>query len=196
VIVGSALGSVIILILLLTVFFLRRRRQRKTLTEAVTFRQKQQFSRAMLLAGEDLDDDIPSRSYQSLTFPSGYDSPREVNSLSMRSLHSLTPSLQSPRLLRSRGSGTGSIFHEGVWPPPGEHSRLVDPSWMMSWVPRSPIPGGKTRTLPQTVISHPLFHLTPVITTPPVVALLPLHLLAIHSTHQIRRRLGCGFQNP
>ena len=81
----------------------------------------------MLLAGEDLDDDIPSRSYQSLTFPSGYDSPREVNSLSMRSLHSLTPSLQSPRLLRSRGSGTGSIFHEGVWPPPGEHSRLVDP---------------------------------------------------------------------
>jgi len=33
----------------------------------------------------------------------------------------------APHLLRARGSETGSIFHEGVWPPPGEESRLVDP---------------------------------------------------------------------
>ena len=30
-------------------------------------------------------------------------------------------------LLRARGAETGSIFHEGVWPPPGEPSRLEDP---------------------------------------------------------------------
>lgn len=32
-----------------------------------------------------------------------------------------------PQLLRPRGLETGSIFHEGVWPPPGERSRLEDP---------------------------------------------------------------------
>jgi len=32
-----------------------------------------------------------------------------------------------PQLLRPRGTETGSIFHEGVWPPPGESSRLEDP---------------------------------------------------------------------
>jgi hypothetical protein len=32
-----------------------------------------------------------------------------------------------PRLMRARGSETGSVFTEGVWPPPGERSRLVDP---------------------------------------------------------------------
>ena len=33
----------------------------------------------------------------------------------------------APQLLRPRGLETGSIFHEGVWPPPGERSRLEDP---------------------------------------------------------------------
>lgn len=32
-----------------------------------------------------------------------------------------------PMLLRPRGSDTGSLFQEGVWPPPSERSRLADP---------------------------------------------------------------------
>jgi hypothetical protein len=33
----------------------------------------------------------------------------------------------SPRVMRARGSETGSVFAENVWPPPSERSRLVDP---------------------------------------------------------------------
>lgn len=33
----------------------------------------------------------------------------------------------TPSLFRARASDSGSIFHEGVWPPPGEESRFVDP---------------------------------------------------------------------
>jgi hypothetical protein len=29
--------------------------------------------------------------------------------------------------MRARGSETGSMFHEGVWPPPGEGATIVDP---------------------------------------------------------------------
>lgn len=32
-----------------------------------------------------------------------------------------------PRLLRARGSETGSIFHESVWPPPSAASQMMDP---------------------------------------------------------------------
>ena len=32
-----------------------------------------------------------------------------------------------PQLLPLRGLQTGSIFHEGVWPPPSDRSRLEDP---------------------------------------------------------------------
>lgn len=42
--------------------------------------------------------------------------------------HTRELSEQPPRLLRARGSETGSLFHEGgVWPPPGASSRLADP---------------------------------------------------------------------
>ena len=33
----------------------------------------------------------------------------------------------TPMLLRPRGNDTGSVFSEGVWPPPSERSRLTDP---------------------------------------------------------------------
>jgi hypothetical protein len=51
----------------------------------------------------------------------------------------------SQYLMRARGSETGSMFHEGVWPPPGEGASLVDPilrssrqvdltgSWIALW---------------------------------------------------------------
>lgn len=37
------------------------------------------------------------------------------------------PHPTSPYLMGPRASSSGSIFHEGVWPPPGESSRFVDP---------------------------------------------------------------------
>ncbi|KIM89571.1 hypothetical protein PILCRDRAFT_1917 [Piloderma croceum F 1598] len=33
----------------------------------------------------------------------------------------------SQYLMRARGNETGSMFHEGVWPPSGEGATLVDP---------------------------------------------------------------------
>lgn len=54
-----------------------------------------------------------SASHSGVSFPSPYGH--------------VAPAVTVPRLLRSRGSETGSVFHEDVWPPPGEHSRLVDP---------------------------------------------------------------------
>jgi hypothetical protein len=37
------------------------------------------------------------------------------------------PTEATQHLMRARGSETGSMFHEGVWPPPGEGATLVDP---------------------------------------------------------------------
>jgi hypothetical protein len=43
------------------------------------------------------------------------------------------PYSDSPRIMRARASETGSIFREeGVWPPPSERSKLVDPLTMAS----------------------------------------------------------------
>ncbi|EGO04119.1 hypothetical protein SERLA73DRAFT_130785 [Serpula lacrymans var. lacrymans S7.3] len=62
---------------------------------------------------------------------SDYETPWDpsIPHMSSRSLaagqnqNSSTPSI----LLRARGSESGSVFHEEVWPPPGDRSRLVDP---------------------------------------------------------------------
>jgi hypothetical protein len=81
----------------------------------------------MLLANEDLDDDyIYSRQNSNAPTPLP-SSIRRVGSPT-----SYTPRSDSvdhtPRLLRPRASETGSIFHEGgIWPPPSDGSKLVDP---------------------------------------------------------------------
>lgn len=79
--------------------------------------RKEALGRERLLAGEDLDDGgVPmTRRFHD-------------NAGVIERGRGLTPS-PSPALplLRSRGSETGSIFHEGVWPPPGAESRMVDP---------------------------------------------------------------------
>ncbi|KIO00863.1 hypothetical protein M404DRAFT_754003 [Pisolithus tinctorius Marx 270] len=112
--------------------------------------------RAMLLAGEDWDDDPhppPSR-YRDYETPWDVGSPH--GSLSMHSFvppgspglgphPSPLPSLRSggsgmgmsgagmvsgPSTLtlhQSRRSESGSMFREDVWPPPNERSRLIDP---------------------------------------------------------------------
>jgi hypothetical protein len=78
-----------------------------------------------------------SGSYRDLSYPSpstpwdsGIGDPRS----SMEALHhpSRFPPTEATQymsqyLMRARGSETGSMFHEGVWPPPGEGATLVDP---------------------------------------------------------------------
>jgi hypothetical protein len=111
----------------------------------------------MLLAGEDMDDEEGrakglglglghvrgnsaggSGSYRDLSYPSPstpWDSGSRDPRSSMEALHhpsrSAPPSEASQYmtqyLMRARGSETGSMFHEGVWPPPGDGAQLVDP---------------------------------------------------------------------
>ncbi|KIK15645.1 hypothetical protein PISMIDRAFT_292746 [Pisolithus microcarpus 441] len=118
--------------------------------------RNQAQKRAMLLAGEDMDDDFhppPSR-YHDYETPWDVGSPH--GSMSMHSFippgspglgpqPSPFPSLNSsssglgilgagivsgpstPTLHQSHRSETGSMFREEVWPPPNERSRLIDP---------------------------------------------------------------------
>ena len=68
-----------------------------------------------------------SERYSDNPYPASMDSRssfRTSNPVPMvPSIHGST----SPHLLGLRASESGSIFHEAVWPPPGEGSRLVDP---------------------------------------------------------------------
>jgi hypothetical protein len=88
----------------------------------------------MLLHGEDLGNHprgyrnrdfapVPSRMAHPSPRPSSSPATPPPSDISMRHIQSPSP----PILLRARGSETGSIFHEDVWPPPAETSRLVDP---------------------------------------------------------------------
>ncbi|KAI5993218.1 hypothetical protein EDD15DRAFT_924483 [Pisolithus albus] len=108
--------------------------------------RNQAQKRAMLLAGEDMDDDFhppPSR-YRDYETPWDVGSPH--GSISMRSFippgspglgpqPSPFPSLSSsnsgmvsgPSTTTLHRSETGSMFREEVWPPPNERSRLIDP---------------------------------------------------------------------
>ncbi|KAG8832831.1 hypothetical protein FRC17_000585 [Serendipita sp. 399] len=100
VITGAAVGGMALLILLLgVVFYLRRARRAKQRILA----EKQKRQPRHLLEDEADDFDLPPHMMQ-------WDA------------HSLTTgsSVSAPRLLRARGSQTGSLFHENVWPPPNE----------------------------------------------------------------------------
>ncbi len=58
---------------------------------------------------------------------SGHTTPFDVEGMLAESPVKPAPS-PSPYLLGMRATGSGSIFHEqGVWPPPSEQSRLIDP---------------------------------------------------------------------
>jgi len=108
--------------------------------DKITEGQHTAMARARLLDGEDMDmsddwlrhhrGDSGSGTWRGGTVP--FHLPFKEN-MSSRSLsasiasRNTQNSATTPQLLRARGSETGSIFHEGVWPPPGEESRLVDP---------------------------------------------------------------------
>ena len=81
----------------------------------------------MLLSGEDLDDEY-AYSRRTSNAPTPIPSTiHRVESPVNNLPHGLSID-QTPRLLRPRASDTGSIFREeGIWPPPNDSSRLVDP---------------------------------------------------------------------
>jgi hypothetical protein len=107
-IAGSAVGAVIILVALLgLIFFVRRTRQvrQRRLAEE---QAKQRPPRHLL---EDEADDF--------NFASRGGPPTMAQHWDSTSIKS-GGSSSAPRLLRARGSRTGSLFQEDVWPPPNE----------------------------------------------------------------------------
>ncbi|KAL4070077.1 hypothetical protein V8B97DRAFT_524873 [Scleroderma yunnanense] len=145
---GSAAGAaVFIIILIATIFYFRRKHfKRLRIMDAIMSGRNQARQRAMLLAGEDLDDiDLshhpPSGRYRDYETPWDTGSPQ--GSMSDRSF--IPPGFPSPlaptfggsisgasnpsipTLYQARRSEAGSLFHEEVWPPPSERSRLIDP---------------------------------------------------------------------
>ncbi|KAF8525099.1 hypothetical protein BU17DRAFT_62823 [Hysterangium stoloniferum] len=99
VIAGAAIAGTLLILLLLTgIFVVRRRRVRR---QAAFSHRSLPSPRSGLLA----DDDVFG--------PAEGPSSQQMYSV--------------PPLMRIRAAETGSLFHEGVWPPPGERSRLEDP---------------------------------------------------------------------
>ena len=124
VIAGSAAGGIAFIILVGAIILFYRRHQNK---KKGFFPASEPKPRTMLLAGEDLDDDY-GYSRQTSNAPTPLPSSvRRVES-PISTIPRSNSVDQSPRLLRPRASDTGSIFHEGgIWPPPSDGSRLVDP---------------------------------------------------------------------
>src|SRR5882757_6222288 len=124
VIAGSVAGGVaFILLLAATILFYRRHQNKKK----GFFATSEPKPRTMLLAGEDLDDDY-GYSRQTSNAPTPLPSSLRRVGSPVNDFQRSSSTDQSPRLLRARASDTGSIFHEGgIWPPPGDGSRLVDP---------------------------------------------------------------------
>ncbi|CAL1699120.1 unnamed protein product [Somion occarium] len=129
VIAGSVIGGIaLVAIIVSLVLFCKRKNYRKLRVFGHHPR-----SRSMLLAGEDFDDSDPPmmqyRDYPTLTPSQRTSASRHRNTTTQHSipLSASNTSNTSPLLMGMRASESGSIFHEDVWPPPGEQSRFVDP---------------------------------------------------------------------
>ena len=124
VIAGSVAGGITFIVLAVAIILFYRRHQNK---KKGFFPASEPKPRTMLLAGEDLDDDyVYSRQTSNAPTPLP-SSVRRVES-PISNIPRSSSVDHSPRLLRPRASETGSIFHEGgIWPPPGDGSKLVDP---------------------------------------------------------------------
>ena len=97
VIAGAAVGGVCVLVALLgAIFFLRRARKAR---KRMLAEKNKRPTRHLL---EDEADYPPAQMAQ-------WDAYSATGS-----------TMSAPRLLRARGSQTGSLFHEDVWPPPNE----------------------------------------------------------------------------
>ncbi|KAH7924098.1 hypothetical protein BV22DRAFT_1035515 [Leucogyrophana mollusca] len=122
IIAGSTAGAAVLILAVLSIAFYRTRKRFKYLgfLDSIASRRKQQQARANLLAGEDLDDHDLSRPARYRDYETPWDDDAQ-------SPHSWVAGRESPMLHRARGSESGSVFREDVWPPPSEGSRLVDP---------------------------------------------------------------------
>jgi len=124
VIAGSVAGGVAFAILVAAIILFYRRHQNK---KKGFFPSSEPKPRTMLLAGEDLDDDY-GYSRQSSNAPTPLPSSFPRTESPVNNFPRSNSADHTPRLLRPRASDTGSIFHEGgIWPPPSDSSRLVDP---------------------------------------------------------------------
>jgi len=110
VVIGSALGGLGLIVGLLFVAVIYRRNQRRK----VMFAHRRLGTPRRSRLEEEDDFDLAAPANLDMTFLD-----------------------DQPRLLRARATESGSIFHEGVWPPPG-HS-LVDPIMAASEVDLSSI---------------------------------------------------------
>lgn len=119
IIAGSVVGGASLVVLLVCIVLFYRRHQSK---KRGFFQSSDPKPRTMLLSGEDLYDDV------GYTSSVGSPTPQITRFPDSPANHGRSPSIDSgPRLMRPRAEDSGSIFHEGVWPPPGERSKLVDP---------------------------------------------------------------------
>lgn len=137
IIIGSVVGVTAFIALLISLFIFCKRRKIRKMS---FFGRDEPKPRSMLFAGEDMDE--PVQQYRD--YPASLHSSSHANSPAlgpmfdpMRMVNTPTPSIQSrnapsPHLLGLRASESGSIFHEAVWPPPGEASRFVDPLTLAS----------------------------------------------------------------
>ena len=112
------------LLLLAAIILFYRRHQSK---KKGFFPASEPKPRTMLLSGEELDDEYAySRQVSNPPTPVPSSVRRVESPVNYLPRH--LGNDHSPRLLRPRASDTGSIFHEeGIWPPPSDSSRLVDP---------------------------------------------------------------------
>lgn len=100
IIAGSSVGGVLILISLLALLFYFRR-SREARKRRLAERQKRSSRHLLEDEAEDFDMSTPMGQWDGSSVTAS-----TVNA--------------APRLLRPRGSRTGSLFHENVWPPPTE----------------------------------------------------------------------------
>ncbi|CCM05433.1 uncharacterized protein FIBRA_07650 [Fibroporia radiculosa] len=135
IIAGSVVGVGALLVLAFAMIMFYRRHQHKKLN---FFKGPQAKPRSLLLAGEDNDDyDLgpPTQSYRD--YPNSMVTHSRATSYNAGSLNDLpmTPAdatmqahnarMPSPYLLGLRASESGSLFQEGVWPPP--RAGFIDP---------------------------------------------------------------------
>ena len=124
IIAGSVGGGIVLIILIAAIILFYRRHQNK---KRGFFPSSEPKPRTMLLSGEDLEDDY-GYSRQTSSPPTPLPSSIRRTDSPVNTVLRSGSTNQSPRLLRPRASDTGSIFHEeGIWPPPSDGSRLVDP---------------------------------------------------------------------
>ena len=137
IITGSAIGGSVFVVIIIALFLFCKRSSKLRLNykKLRVFGHRKQ--RTMLLDDEDMDEDLAdvpgmqrlSARYSDNPYPPSLGSRPSSRAVSMGPAFPMVsvPDSTSPHVLGLRASESGSIFREGVWPPPGEGSRFIDP---------------------------------------------------------------------